>query len=105
MERQYKTEHTATCPDCGLDFEMNDLQQVFAHEHKILSTMENTVKAKKVIRNARDIYPYCGGQFATGVHVYMKGEPCPQRPCDDEHIQGWLCAERDNVNEKYILQF
>lgn len=100
-----KNEHTTICNTCGLSFEMNDLQQVFAHEHQILITMGNTVKAKKIISNARDIYSYCGGEFAGGVHLYMRGEPCPKRPCDDDHIQGWLCAERDNVNEKYILQF
>ena len=100
-----KSVHTATCNGFGLDFEMNDLSQVIAHEHQIMETINTEHKAKKVIKNARDIYPYCGGEFAGGVHTYMRGLPCPDRPCDDGHIQGWLCADRDNLNDHFIFEF
>ena len=100
-----KSEHTAQCQTCGLNFEMNNLKQVIAHEHTKQFIMETEHKTKKIINNAREVYPYCGGEFAGGVHTYMQGMPMPQRPCDDDHIQGWICADRDNLLDKYVLNF
>jgi hypothetical protein len=97
--------HTMTCNNCGMPFQMNDLKQVVEHEHIDSFFITTTHKSKKVISNARNIYPYCGGEFAGGVHTYMQGMPCPTRPCDDDHIQGWLCADRDKLTERYTLEF
>lgn len=92
------------CNICNSDFNPGDLSEVFYHEHKGIELTIPAPKVKKVISNARDVYPYCGGEFAGGVHIYLQGGEMPTRPCDDDHIQGWMCAQRD-LKDNYKLEF
>jgi hypothetical protein len=81
------------CNECGGHFDPADLSQVAIHIHKGITAPP--IKGKKVITHARDVYPHCSGEFASGVHLYLSGEPIPERPCADALIQGWISAERD----------
>lgn len=101
--QQIQEENTfIKCEKCGELFNPAFLDQVVKHMHNDSINVEVIQKGKKVIQNARDVYPHCGGEFACGVHIYLKGEPCPERPCSDKLIEGWYCAERDLKNN-YIL--
>lgn len=91
------------CELCGLSFNPANLSEVFEHQHSGIELSIPDPKSKRVIKNARDVYPNCGGMFASGVHQYLKGLPMPERPCDDVMIQGWMSAERD-LKDNYILE-
>lgn len=93
--------HFFKCDLCGQQVDMRDLGQVFEHEHKDLIIPETT-KSKRVIQNAREVYPYCSGEFASGVHSYLHGLPMPTRPCSDDYMQGWMRAEID-LEDNYML--
>jgi len=90
------------CNVCGLDFNMADLSEVVKHEHKGLTT--NITKSKKVIRHASDVYKYCSGEFAGGVHSYLSGDEFPKYPSSNEFKEGYICAGRD-LKDNYILNF
>jgi hypothetical protein len=81
------------CNDCGQQFDPADLSHVAEHMHT--GIVAPPINGKRVIHHAREVYPYCSGEFASGVHIYLKGQHMPERPCLDECIQGWMCAERD----------
>lgn len=87
---------------CKKDFDPANLGEVFEHEHKDL-TLNIPVASKRVIKHAREVYPGCSGEFASGVHIYLKGGECPQRPCSDELIQGYYRAEAD-LEDNYTLK-
>jgi hypothetical protein len=91
-----------TCPECGKDFNPANLAEVFYHEHKDIC-LNLPVVGKRVIKHAREVYPGCSAEFASGVHSYLHGEDYPSRPCSDELIQGYYRAESDLQNN-YILQ-
>lgn len=89
------------CIICNNHFDPADLSQVAEHMHANISAP--SIIGKKGIRHAREVYPYCTGEFAVGVHIYLKGEPVPARPCADELIQGFYAAERDLKEGFYFI--
>jgi len=84
------------CNDCGLPFDESDLSKVFEHEHKGIKIME-TIKSKKVISHARDIYPNCTIGFAMGVHNYLSGDYDESRMYQEstDFKQGYYQAQQE----------
>lgn len=87
---------------CNDSFDPADLSQVTAHMHAGIAVPP--IKGKKVINNAREIYPYASPEFACGVHGYMSGRPMPTWPDTAEYRRGWMVADSDRLKDKYILE-
>lgn len=90
------------CNDCGQHFNLADLSQVATHMHA--GIIAPATQGKKGIHHARELYAYCTGEFASGVHIYLKGGPVPERPCSDDLIQGWYAAERDLKDNFFLIK-
>lgn len=76
------------CNICKDDFDPAILSEVFNHQHL----------GKKAIRHAQEVYPNCSGDFAAGVHSFLKGNGTPSYPETKEFIRGYYSAERDCDN-------
>ncbi|MNK30180.1 hypothetical protein D3C87_485930 [compost metagenome] len=94
------------CNDCGLPFDESDLSQVFEHEHRGLTFINENVKSKKVINDATDIYPGCSRQFASGVHTWInKGQDYDQRLLyqhSEDFRRGYYQAQ-DELEDNYKM--
>lgn len=64
-----------------------------------------TVKIKKVIKHARDIYPDCSTEFAMGVHNFLSGDYDQRRMYQEssDFKQGYYQAQCE-LGDMYILK-
>ncbi|NJB37981.1 hypothetical protein HCO57_15370 [Croceivirga sp. JEA036] len=76
--------------------------EVVKHEHNGNYTLPN--KGKKVIKHAREVYPYCSGTFAGGVHSYLSGDDYPKYDEQRDFKEGYFSALRD-LKDNYVLRF
>jgi hypothetical protein len=90
------------CGICKQEFNEADLMEVVEHEHNGNYTLPN--KGKKVIKHARDVYPYCSGEFSGGVHSYLSGDDYPKYNEQKEFKEGYFSAQRD-LKDDYVLDF
>lgn len=89
------------CNICGTPFNEANIREVFEHEHEGIKTKEKI--GKKVISHAREVYPYCSGEFAGGVYSYLSGDDVPKHPDSNEFRSGYFSAQRD-LADKYTLR-
>jgi len=90
-----------TCNLCNQSFDPTNLTEVAEHMHSDIFTP--AIIGKRLINHAREIYPYCSGDFASGVHAFLRGGEVPCYPESKEAIQGWICAQRD-LKDNFIKQ-